>query len=330
MNNQNRKSNRVLLLLVTIAAVVVATWYVTTHVPNTANVPTVAIYNLVSHPILDDSVEGIKAGLEDRGYSGDSIRFIEVNANGQMEMLNAFAKEILLANPNVVVPISTPVTQAVVSVAASDQHIVFSTVTNPDDVGMADQPPNMTGVSDAVNYEANIKLIEELFPQARTIGVIYNPGERNSQFGIERTREILSSRKLSLLEAAVSGSGEVGDAARSLVDRVDVFYVGSDNTVVSALDALLSVAEQGEIPVIASDVGSVEKGALAAVSVNYEQVGREAGYLVATVLDKDIAPGEIEPIVVQGDALILNLATAKKLDVEISNDVRSRAARLVP
>jgi putative ABC transport system substrate-binding protein len=188
----------------------------------------------------------------------------------------------------------------------------------------------MTGVSDAVNYEANIDLIQELFPSASSIGMVYNPGERNSQFGVERTREILDSRQLTLTATTVSGSGEVGDAARSLVGRVDVIYVGSDNTVVSALEALLSVARESRLPVIASDAGSVEKGALAAVSVDYERVGRAAGYLVADVLDRRIAPGELEPVVVRGDALILNLASSKKLGIAVPEEVRSRAVRTIP
>ncbi len=328
-NSAERTTRRLLLIALAVVALGVAMWMLSQRDGTSNDVPTVAIYNLVSHPILDASVDGIKAGLAERGYSGDAIHYIEVNANGQMEMLNAFAQELLAADPAVIVPVSTPITQAVVEVADAGQAVVFSTVTNPDDVGMSDQPPNMTGVSDAVNYEANIDLIQELFPESRNIGVVYNPGERNSQFGVERTSEVLSARSLTVLSAVVSGSGEVGDATRSLVDRVDVIYVGSDNTVVSGLDALLSVASQSNVPVIASDAGSVERGALAAVSVDYERVGREAGFIVATVLDRGLLPGEIEPVVVRGDALILNLGTAESLGIEIPDEIRSSAVRVV-
>jgi len=323
--------NRQILLAVAISALIgFAIWLVVGRNSTHSDVPTVAIFNLVSHPILDASVDGIKEGLAERGYSGERVRFIEVNANGQMEMLNAFAQEMLASDPTVIVPVSTPVTQAVVASAGPDQPIVFSTVTNPADVGMDGRSNNMTGVSDAVNYEANINLIQELFPDARTVGIVYNPGERNSQFGVERVSELVAPRELTLVLVTVSGSGEVGDAARSLVGQADVIYVGSDNTVVSALDALLSVARESRIPVIASDAGSVEKGALAAISVDYERVGREAGYLVAKVLDSGVAPGRLEPVVVSGDALILNLGTASALGLQVPDSIRGRSVLTLP
>ena len=324
------KRKTIAVTAIVVAAAVVVTIFAVRHRSSGGPVPAVAIFNLVSHPILDQSVAGIKAELADRGYSDDNIRFVEVNANGQMELLNAFAQELLASNPDVIVPVSTPVTQAVVQVAGQEQAIVYSTVTNPDDVGMADNPANMTGVSDAVNYEANIDLIQELFPQASSIGIIYNAGERNSQFGVDRVREIVEGRNLTLALVTVSTSGEVADAAQSLSEVVDVFYIGSDNTVVSALASVLSVARERRLPVIASDVGSVEKGALAAVSVNYERVGREAGRLIARILDTGIAPGEIEPVFVRGDGLVLNTEAAEALNFEFPGAVRERAERVLP
>lgn len=305
-------------------------YYVMQEVGVRSNVRTVAIYNLVSHPILDASVKGIKAELASRGYTEGRVRFIDVNANGKMESLSAFARELLAAKPDVIVPVSTPVTQAVFKAAGPDQAIVYSTVTNPGDVGMDSRPANMTGVSDAVNYEANLNLITELFPNVKTIGIIYNASERNSQFGMDRVRELVGRRNLQLALVAVSNSGEVADAARSLSGKIDVYYVGSDNTVVSGLDALLSVARERRIPVIASDIGSVEKGALAAVSVDYERVGREAGRIVAQVLDTRARPGTIEKVFVYGESLILNQDAASKIGFQFPDAVKQRAAKVIP
>ncbi len=320
--------NRIAIAAIFIVAVAAIAMYSVRH-QTPDKVPTIAIFNLVSYPILDASVAGIKDELASQGYVGDKVRFIEINANGQMQLLNAYAQELLASNPDVIIPVSTPVTQAVVKEAAAAQAIVYSTVTNPDDVGMSKHPPNLTGVSDAVNYEANIDLIQELFPNADTIGVIYNAGERNSQFGVKRTQEIAKQRNLTILLATVSGSGEVNDAARSLSDRVDVFYVGSDNTVVSALDSLLSVAKERQIPVIASDTGSVEKGALAAVSVDYNRVGREAGKIVAQILDTGTQAGQIKPVFVHGNALILNEKASQVINFEFPKAVVGRASRTI-
>lgn len=292
--------------------------------------PKVAIFNLLSHPILDKSVSGIKSGLAEEGYSDEKVQFIEVNANGEMDKLNAFAKELIAADPDVIVPVSTPVTLAVYSEASVDIDIVYSTVTNPGDVGMDENPENMTGVSDVVNYEGNLDLIRELFPRARVLGIIYNAGERNSQFGVDRVRELAPRKGFELRITAIGTSTEVGDAASALAEEVDCYYVGSDNTVVTALPALLSVAIERGLPVIASDVGSVEKGALAAVSVDYENVGKAAGRLVADVLSTNKRPGEIEKIMLVGQSLMINAEAANRIGYEFPASVLERATPVSP
>lgn len=292
-----------------------------------SHVPTVAIFNLLSHPILDASVSGIKAELTDEGYSGAKVNVREVNANGEMDKLDAFARELLAIRPDVIVPVATPTAQAVVKAAPTEQNIVFSTVTNPEDVGISKHPANLTGVSDAVNYEANVDLMLELFPDAKNVGIIYNPGERNSEFGMSKVRELAGKHKLNLRIVAVANGSEVEAAARSLLRQVDVFYVGSDNTVVGALPALLKVAQEGRKPVIASDSGSVEQGALAAVSVDYEKLGRSVGRLVAEILRSNKRAGQIPNIVFVGDALVLNQKAASALSYTFPPSVVKRAVR---
>ena len=314
------------LLIVALAVIAV------THVvraDSAERIPTVAVFNLGSDPILNDSVAGIKAALAEEGYGPDKLKLIETSANFEMDKLNAFAKELLNAKPDIIVPISTPVTLAVVKEATESQKIVFSTVTNPSDVGMDKKPKNMTGVSDVVNYKANFDLIFELFPKTKTVGIPYNAGERNSQFGIEQIKQLADKRGVQLRLVSVSNSQEVTDAARSLIGSVDVIYVGSDNTVVSAMGGLTKIANERRIPVIASDSGSVKEGALAAVSVDYERLGRRAGKIVADVLRANKMPGTIEPVPFLGNTLILNLKAARTLGYEFSKEVHSRAAKVI-
>ncbi len=291
--------------------------------------PQVAIFNLLSHPILDDSIRGIKAAMAEKGYGPDKVRLIEVNANGEMDKLNAFANELLAAKPDVIVPVSTPVTLAVFKEASPAQKIIFSTVTNPDDVGMDKRPPNMTGVCDRVNYKKNLDLIFELFPATHRIGVIYNAGERNSQYGIEEIKQLAKTRGVELQLVTVSQSQEVIDAARSLIGNVDVIYVGSDNTVVSAMAGLTRVAYGAKLSVIASDSGSVKDGALAAVSVNYEKLGRRAGELVAQVLRTGRMPEDRSPVLSIGDELLINEKAATQLGFSFPAAVRERAQEVI-
>ena len=322
----SRTARRIVAL--TVAALVVVSILLVRN--RESSPPTVAIFNLLSHPILNASVAGIKEGLAEEGYTGKAVRLLEVNANGDMNALNGLAIELLSAAPDVIVPVSTPVTQAVVAEADSTQNIVFSTVTNPANVGMDKHPSNMTGVSDAVNYQANLDLIAELFPADSVIGIVYNPGERNSQFGVDEVKKLAPAMGMRLELAAVSRSDEVLEASRALLSRCNVIYVGSDNTVVSAIAAVTEAAYEAGKPVIASDAGSVEGGALAAVSVDYQALGREAGKIVAGLLRSGDRAGSVSPVTFVGNTLVLNLDAAKRIGFRFPDAVLARAAKILP
>jgi putative ABC transport system substrate-binding protein len=154
--------------------------------------------------------------------------------------------------------------------------------------------------------------------------MIYNAGERNSQFGVEETQRFAAARGLELKLLAIANPGEVADAASVLAETVDAFYVGSDNTVVSALAGLLKVASEAKVPVIASDIGSVEQGAIAALSVDYRKLGRRAGQLVADVLD-GATPGEIPNEIFAGDSLVINMKTAAAEGIDLPPSLVARA-----
>lgn len=317
------------LIAVTLIAALVIGIVATLYQPEGTTKPRVAIYNLLSHPILDDSVDGIKAALAEEGFGPDAVEIIEVNANGEMDKLNAFANELLAAKPDVIIPVSTPVTQAVFKEAPKTQKIVFSTVTNPDDVGMDKNPENMTGVCDRVNYKANFDLIFELFPDTKRIGLIYNAGERNSQYGVDQIKPLAEERGVTLQLITVSQSQEVADAANSLIGNVDVIYVGSDNTVAAAMGGLSRTAHRAKLPVIASDSGSVADGALAAVSVDYSLLGRKTGEIVAEVLRTGKLPANRSPVFFVGEELILNEDAAKQIGYEFPAEIRDRASKSV-
>jgi putative ABC transport system substrate-binding protein len=294
-----------------------------------ASKPDVVIFTLMTYDILDESIAGIKQGLAQEGYGPSAINLREVNANGQTELLSGYAREIVGGKPDVVVPVSTPIAQAVMAAAQSTQPIVFSTVTNPSDVGYDKRPANLTGVSDAVNYGANIALIRELLPTVRKIGMIYNPGERNSQFGIAETRKAAKHAGVELVLVTATNSNEAVTAARSLVGHVDALYIGSDNTVASAIEGIVATTRAGKLPIIASDAGSVRKGALAAVSVDYHELGVTAGRLVARVLREGKPAGTYTAVRFEGKTLVINQATAKGIGFTFPASVLARKPQIV-
>ena len=282
----------------------------------------VVIVNLLTYPILDDSISGIEQSLE-ANFDSDEINISILNANGDMALIPGMTNEIIARAPDLIIPVSTPIASSVISAAPETQNIVFSTVTNPDDIGYSKTMRNVTGVSDSVNYSANLDLILELFPNAKTIGIIYNPTEQNSLNGTNIMREILKDKNLEVRLATVSNSSEVASAATLIKDQVDVLFVGPDNTVVSAMPSIVNVFNK---PIIASDEGSVKDGALAAISVDYTALGNAVGEISTQILNgKKVA--DIDNIFFEGNALILNMKSAESLNFVFPANIESQAAK---
>lgn len=289
----------------------------------------VVILTPLPFDILDASIAGIKKGLAAEGYGPEKIELKEVNAGGQMQLLAGYAREIMASKPDVVVPVSTPATEAVIAVAGSNQNVVFSTVTDPTRAKVPQAPLNITGVSDVVNYKANVDLLQELFPKARRIGTIYNPGDAAAVFGLEHIKPLLTSRGLSLTVVSASNTNEAVIAARSLLGNVDVLLIGSDSNAASAMVGISAIASRANVPVIASDAGSVRNGALAAVSVDYDKLGVAGAHLIAQVLKSGRPAGQFPRVAFVGDTLILNTTTAKAMEYTFPPTVLARMPEMV-
>ena len=231
----------------------------------------------------------------------------------------------------VIVPISTPSAQAALA-ATRDIPIVFTAVTDPvaaELVPSLKAPGgNITGISDMSPMADHVALIREITPNAKTIGVLFNPGEANSVSLVNRLKEVATAAGLAVVEAPVTKSADVQAAARGLVGKVDVMYVPTDNTVVSALEAAISVAEENDIPFYSGDTDSVKRGTLASIGFNYFDVGVETGKVVARVL-KGEKPGDIDVTFASGTDLFVNKAAAAKMGVTIPEAVIARANTVV-
>src|SRR5690606_23068475 len=135
-------------------------------------------------------------------------------------------------------------------------------------------------ISDMSPVGDHVDLIKEILPQAKTIGFLYNSGEANSVSLLEAFKEAAEAAGLSVVESAATKSAEVQGAARALVGRADAIYVPTDNTIISALEGAVSVAEEAKLPLFTADTDSVERGSLAALGFNYYDVGKQTGEVV--------------------------------------------------
>ena len=293
---------------------------------------TVAITAIVEHPALDAARDGVKAALADAGYKeGENIKFLYESAQGNPGTAAQIARQFVGEEPTVIVPISTPSAQAVVA-ATRDIPVVFTAVSDPlgaQLVSDLDKPGgNVTGLSDMSPVADHIKLIQEITPNAKSIGFVYNTAEANSVSTLAAMKAEAEKAGLTIVESVATKSSEVQGATRALIGRVDVIYIPTDNTIVSALEAAVGVAEEAKVPLYSGDTDSVARGALASVSFNYFDVGRQTGEVVARIL-KGEAPGDIPVRVADGSDLVVNRKAAEKMGVTFSDDLLKRATKII-
>jgi putative ABC transport system substrate-binding protein len=292
----------------------------------------VAVTAIVEHPALDACRDGIRDELKAAGYEeGKNLRFEYESAQGNPGTAAQIARKFVGENPTVIVPISTPSAQAVVA-ATSDIPVVFTAVTDPLGAKLVTdlKKPggNVTGMSDLSPIDLHLALIKEITPAAAKVGVPFNPGEANAVTLVNLLKEHAPGAGLEIVEAPATKSADVLAAAQSLVGKADVIYVPTDNTIVSALEAVIKVGMDNQLPVYAGDTDSVPRGAIAALGFNYYDVGRQTGKIVLRVLRGE-KPGDIPVEGVRITELYVNPGTAAKMGVTIPLDVMARAKQVV-
>lgn len=291
---------------------------------------TIGISQLVEHPSLDAAREGFVEQLEDEGYvEGENLEIDYQNAQNDMSNNNSIAQKFVNDDVDLIFAIATPSVQAAAN-ATQDIPILFTAVTDPEGAKIVDdaQDPeaNVTGTSDTHPdaVPKTMETIREHFPDSEKVGVIYNSGEQNSVKNVDRAKKAMAENDLEAVEATVDNSSEVKEAANSLSDRVDVIYVPKDNTVVSALDSVVAVAGEAEIPLFAGESDSVEAGAFAGYGFSYNDLGGSTAQMAVDIFDgKD--PSDIAVEHPDSLDLIINEDAAKEQGVKLTDEMKDEA-----
>lgn len=297
-----------------------------------AQAQSVAVTSIVEHPALDAVKDGVREALTKAGYTeAKGLKWQFQTAQGNTAIAAQIARKYVGDKPDVIVAIATPSAQAVVA-ATKTIPVVYSAVTDPVAAQLVPSwgpsGTNVTGVSDALSLDKQIDLIKKVVPNAKKVGMVYNPGEANSVVVVKQLRELLPKAGMSLVEATAARTVDVGAAARSLVGKVDVIYTNTDNNVVSAYESLVKVGDSAKIPLVASDTDSVKRGAIAALGVNYHDLGVQTGALVVRILKGD-KPGAIASETSAKQELYVNLSAAKKQGVTLPDTLVKAAAKVI-
>ena len=293
---------------------------------------TVDVTAIVEHPALDAVRDGVKDTLVAAGYKeGENLTFVYKSAQGNPATAAQIARQFAGEGPTVIVPISTPSAQAVAA-ATRDIPIVFSAVSDPVGAQLVksmDKPGgNITGLSDMSPVAEHVALIKEILPNVKKLGFLYNSGEANSVSLLAALKTEAEKAGIEVIESAATKTAEVQGATRALVGKADAIYVPTDNTIISALESAVGVAEESKLPLFTADTDSVARGAIAALGFNYYDVGKQTGDIVVRVL-KGEAVGDIPATVAKGTDLVVNKTAAAKMGVTLPEAVVARATKVI-
>lgn len=301
------------------------------------DVPVIGFMQFVSHPALNAGRDGAVEALNVAGYvDGETARFIFANGEGDIPTLATIAQSFLDENVDLIIATSTPAAQAALNATLPQEGppVIYNVVTSPYGAGLAQKecvhPAWITGTQALAPYADTVPLIFEIVPDADTVGYIYNTAEANSVANTDILTPLFAELNLTMEVQTISASAEVATAAEALVGRdIDVFYVATDSTVVAGLEALIQVANENGIPVIASDPSSAGRGAVLAQGLDYMQEGRDAGRMAAAFLngELDLATARISRQTV--NLLAVNLDAAEAQGVTVPEALLERAGIVI-
>ena len=290
----------------------------------------VGIVQLVQHEALDAANKGFVDGLAANGFKeGDNLVIDRQNGQGSLADLQAITQRFVNNKVNLICAIATPAAQTAAS-ATRDIPIVGTAITDYKSAKLVkeDAHPgtNVTGTTDLNPMDKQLELLLKLVPRAKTIGIIYNASEINSATQAKAMRVQALSRKLQVKEVTIASINDLPLLAESLTDgKVDAVYVPTDNTLASAMPALIHITNEAGIPVICGEGGMVKNGALATVGIDYYKLGMQTGAMAARILKGEAKP-QTMPIEMQKDMkYTINEREAELLEIQIPEELKKQA-----
>ncbi|MGJ7922342.1 ABC transporter substrate-binding protein [Neobacillus sp. LXY-4] len=294
----------------------------------------IGIIQLVEHPSLDAAREGFIAALKDAGYEkGKNLTIDYQNAQGDINNNMTIAQNLVANQNDLIFAITTSSAQAVTK-ATKDIPILFTAITDPVGAKLVEslEKPggNVTGTSDThPNAIKNtIKSIKEFFPDTKKVGIVYNSGEPNAVTNTENAKKVLKEIGLEPVLTSISTTSEVKQAAESLVDRVDVFYVPKDNTVVAGLESIIKIANEHDIPTFVGEGDSVKRGTFASYGFEYHDLGYTTGQMAIDILKNDKKPSAIPVGFPDNLELYINKKAAAEEGITLTEEM-TKNARIV-
>lgn len=289
----------------------------------------IGVIQWAEHPALSDSLDGFKMGLDATGLT-EKVSLEVKNANEDVGTANLIANQFVRDAVDLIFVIATPAAQAAMNaVDGTDIPVIFSAVSDAKQAGLVDDlahpSGNLTGVSDLPPLDTQVALIQEIMPDAKNIGILYNTSEINSRNQIDEVRNIAAKLGMKVNEKGVSQANEIAIAAQQLVQETDVIYIVNDNMIASATGLVVDTANSVNKPVFMAEVGQFDQGVLASESVSYKYLGEKAGAMAYEILVNNVTIASLPVYVSEKTELYVSEAVASKLGIQIPDSIGERA-----
>lgn len=257
---------------------------------------TVGICQLVQHPALDAATEGFKAALTDK--LGDKVTFKEENASGDSATCSTITNGFVADGVDLIMANATPALQAAAQ-STSTIPIVATSVTDfataleiSDWTGTTGI--NVTGTADLAPLAEQAAMINELYPDAKTVGILYCSAEPNSVYQANVVTEELEALGYTVKAYTAADTNDIAAVAQTACDESDVLYIPTDNTMASSTDTIDPIAAAANVPIIAGEEGICKGCGVATLSISYYSIGYKAGEMAAEILVNGADPATME------------------------------------
>ena len=247
----------------------------------------VGILQLMDQTALTEARKGFEAELAKAGYKGKRIKIDYVNAQGDQANLKTMSDRLARGKNDVNLAIATPAAQALQK-ADKKTPLLFTAITDPKSAGLVTNltkpDKNATGVTDLVAISDQIDLLHKTFPQAKTIGLMYNAGEPNSVYQIKQAKVHLKKLGLRYQIKTAATTNDVQQAAESLAKDVDALYLPADNVMAAAMPTIGKVAKEKQIPVVPAASTMVKDGGTITKGIDYRDLGKQTAKMAIKLL----------------------------------------------
>ena len=295
---------------------------------------TIGIGQFAEHGSLDNCRTGFLQGLAEEGIvEGKNLTVLYENAQADGGTASQIMNNFLSKKANLICAIATPIAQSAYS-AAKDAGVpvIYTAVTDPvlAELANADGTPvgEITGTSDKLPVESQLKMIRTMLPDAKTIGIMYTTSEVNSESAIAEYKELAPNYDFEIVDSGISSSADIPLAADTLIGKVDCITNLTDNTVVASLPVILSKASAKNIPVFGSEIEQVKIGCLAAMGLDYVELGKQTGEMAAKVLKGEAKASELNFETIKDAAFYGNTKVAENLGITLPESLTGTAAEL--